>query len=115
MTAERIARLQASAAALGRLPASPLQAWTRVEAFAKATGPSLAAVLARLGIQGNDDGKLDPAAVQQRSSAAVAASSLEVRDLVLPAGLVGALALPAGLASPSVRELDHGTITSLAT
>ena len=115
MTPERVARLVSAAQALGGGAATPLQGWTRIEAFAKATGPSLAAVLARLGVQGHAGGKLDHAAIRERSSRALAASGLHVVDLSLPSGLAGAIAIPRDMPPAPVRVLDHGTIAALVT
>lgn len=120
MAAPRIDRLIASAEAMGSPSPSPLQAWTRIEAFAKAAGPSLAATLARLGIQGHGDGLggLAPTDIRGRTVTAVRQAGLVVFDLPLPHGLTGALARPSArhdqLARPIVRALDRPAIDQLA-
>jgi phosphopantetheinyl transferase len=77
-------------------PLSLLQAWTRIEAFAKARGPSLARVLTELGLIG-----VAPCHAADPASAAVAdISGLQVQDLSLPYGLIASIARPKGLPAP---------------
>ena len=68
-----------------------LQAWARLEAYAKAHGHGLARVLRDLGLRAAEGRKLEPARITAQARALVRASVLEVRDLSLPAGLYGAL------------------------
>lgn len=89
-----------------------LQAWTQLEAFAKARGSGMARLLGELGIMGRGSrrGALpDLAATSARDIAAAsqAASGLTVRRLELPQGLFGAAcAMPEAMAvAPVVRAL----------
>ena len=75
-----------------------LAAWTRIEAFAKATATSLAACLSALGTAGHTghaktQGELDAHAARMRIAAGVT-----VADLDLPGGLLGAVAVPVAAA-----------------
>ncbi len=75
-----------------------LAAWTRIEAFAKATATSLAACLSALGTAGHaghpkTHGELEARAARMRIGAGVA-----VADLGLPGGLLGAVAVPVAAA-----------------
>lgn len=67
-----------------------LQAWARLEAYAKAHGHGLARVLHDLGLRAAEGRKLEPARITAQARALVRASVLEVCDLSLPAGLYGA-------------------------
>jgi len=114
----RVELIIAAGEGLGSTPAEALQSWTRIEAFAKAAGPSLAAILSRLGIQGHGEGMLAADIVRTRSCSARAAAGIEVLDLQLPQGLVGAVARASIAAKtrppPDVRMLDFAEITRLA-
>jgi phosphopantetheinyl transferase len=91
-----IAAARSLAGSAGPEPLSLLQAWTRIEAFAKARGPSLARVLTELGLIGvAADSDINP-----RATAVVAESGLVVHDLSLPHGLIAAVARPKGLPVP---------------
>ena len=93
-------------------PLSLLQAWTRIEAFAKARGPSLARVLTELGLIGVGDRAAKP-----DCSKVIIDSGLYVSDLALPFNLTGAVAWPTGRPVPPLRlfqptsgalEIDDG-------
>jgi phosphopantetheinyl transferase len=79
-------------------PPSLLQAWTRIEAFAKARGPSLARVLTELGLIGVNAESCRLSGVPD----VIRDSGLQIQDLRLPDGLVGAVARPAGVQTPPV-------------
>ena len=118
MAPRRVELVIAAGEGLGAATAGALQSWTRIEAFAKAAGPSLAAILSRLGIQGHGEGILSADIVRTRSRSARAAAGIEVLDLQLPQGLMGAVAR-ASLAAddrrpPIVRTFDGAEITRLA-
>jgi phosphopantetheinyl transferase len=84
-----------------REPLTLLQAWTRIEAFAKARGPNLARVLTELGLIGvgvQSSRATDAATI-------VRESELCTRDLLLPHGLVGALSRPTGFPAPILTML----------
>ncbi len=100
MSAARQARVIAAARCLAASavsePLSLLQAWTRIEAFAKARGPSLARVLTELGLIG-------VAATSENASRARAVatgSGFLTHDLSLPHGLIAAVARPKGMPVP---------------
>lgn len=100
MSEERRERLRSAGARLAAVPPGPgdaglLQAFVRMEAFAKAEGSGLARLLGALGVLG-------------RGSAAAAPPDLAafaVSDLALGKGLVGAVALPRGVPAPAVSRL----------
>jgi phosphopantetheinyl transferase len=84
---------------------SLLQAWTRIEAFAKARGPSLARVLTELaliGAAGNSD-------VRSKAAAVARASGLLTRDLTLSHGLIASVSLPQEAPVPPLRLFATST------
>ena len=91
-----IAAAQRIAGTDGAEPLSLLQAWTRIEAFAKARGPSLARVLTELGLIGVTPKTDDSLA----TGAAPTNSGLQIHDLSLPHGLIASIALPIGRPVP---------------
>jgi phosphopantetheinyl transferase len=103
MSEVRQARVVAAARCLagnvGPEPLSLLQAWTRIEAFAKARGPSLARVLTELGLIG----VAADSAVNPRAAAVAVGSGLLTHDLSLPHGLIAAVARPKGLPVPPLK------------
>jgi phosphopantetheinyl transferase len=105
MSAARQARVIEVASELGASgsPPSPLQAWTRIEAFTKARGPSLARVLTELGLIGT----VAPGALE-RARHIVAASGYVAHDVGFPAGssAVAAVAVPTGRPIPPLVILS---------
>jgi len=85
-----------------------LQAWVRLEAFAKAQGCGIGSLLTQLGIVGGRD--IAPADLEKEVAAAQAeARANAVHDLDLGReGLFAAVALPPGQAVPEVRWLPVG-------
>jgi 4'-phosphopantetheinyl transferase len=69
-----------------------LQAWCRLEAYAKVTGRGLAHILAALGLRQGSGRQLEPSEIEAGARALVATGGVAVRDLKLPAGLYGAVA-----------------------
>lgn len=82
-----------------------LAAWTRIEAFAKARGTGMMLELRALGVRrhGAAVARLDPAQLTANAARQLADSGLCVTGLVLPAGLFGAIAAPAGRAAAAPR------------
>jgi hypothetical protein len=72
--------------------AAVLQAWCRLEAYAKATGQGLARILAELGLRQASGRQLAPAEIEAAARALAGAQGMAVRDLKLPSGLHGAVA-----------------------
>ncbi|MGH6817031.1 MAG: 4'-phosphopantetheinyl transferase family protein [Hyphomicrobiaceae bacterium] len=72
--------------------AGTLQAWTRLEAAAKGEGGGIGRLLTDLGLRGNCNRESGGDA-GQKARAWLAATGLDVVDLVLPEGMFGALAL----------------------
>jgi len=73
-----------------------LQAWTRLEAYAKAHGHGLARVLRDLGLRSVSGRQLARPHIEAAARRLAHASDLEVHDLKLPAGLYGAVAAARG-------------------
>jgi 4'-phosphopantetheinyl transferase len=103
VSARRRAEIVAAGAGLGaRAPelagadAAFLQAWSRLEAYAKARGHGLAAALLELGLRGTGGAQRTAtplASIETRARALARRAGLTVADLALPAGLYGAVAL----------------------
>jgi len=80
-----------------------LQAWTRLEAYAKAQGQAILRVLHDLGVRNPAHGvPLD--AIREAAQRAAAARRLRVLDLALPRGLLGAVAIDVGCPPPRLRR-----------
>jgi 4'-phosphopantetheinyl transferase len=100
----------AAAAGLGPTPLPPasdaafLQAWTRLEAFAKAQGSGLASTLAALGLRITGGHMPPPTALEAAARRLALGCRLEVRDVALGRSLYAAVALPAGLPAPRHRR-----------
>ncbi len=77
-----------------------MQAWSRLEAFAKARGSGLARLLADVGVRG---GSSTPARVEAAARRVVGEAGLKVRDLTLPPGLYGAVTVGEAASVPRVR------------
>jgi phosphopantetheinyl transferase len=113
----RRSQIAAAGAALARRhgdpPISPpedaelLRAWTRLEAWAKARGSGIGALLTDLGLLGVGSHDAAPEAAAERVRRLAAAEDMAVADLSLPGDLVGALvARPAALTErPPVARL----------
>jgi 4'-phosphopantetheinyl transferase len=81
-----------------------LQAWTRLEAFAKARGCGLARVLEDLRLRGPAASAWQPASLTAAAAAEAAQRALRVSDLAPGGHLVGAIALDTSVALPSLRR-----------
>jgi 4'-phosphopantetheinyl transferase len=84
-----------------------LQAWTRLEAFAKARGCGLARLLEDLRLRGPAARALPPASLEAAAAAEATRCDLRVSDLALGGGLFGAVALDAGQAPPFLRRFPN--------
>lgn len=80
-----------------------LKAWSRLEAFAKARGCGLARLLAEVGVRAPYDRMMTPARVEAAARRIVGEAGLKVRDLKLPHGLHGAVALRPSASVPRMR------------
>jgi len=69
-----------------------LQAWCRLEAYAKATGQGLAQVLAELGLRQASGRQLVTSEIEAAARGLARAGGMAIRDLKLPPGLYGAVA-----------------------
>jgi 4'-phosphopantetheinyl transferase len=69
-----------------------LQAWCRLEAYAKATGQGLAHILAELGLHQASGRQLVTGEIEAAARRLADAGGMAVRDLKLPPGLCGAVA-----------------------
>jgi 4'-phosphopantetheinyl transferase len=111
MAPRRLAEIVAVGEGLGDKPLSGLgaeraflQAWARLEAFAKARGSGLAQTLVDLGLRGRG-GQAQPLTLPQVRPAArrlADAAGLFVRDVRLLPGFQGAVAAPRGAHVPRV-------------
>lgn len=81
-----------------------LQAWVRLEAFAKAQGCGIGRLLTRLGIVGGRD-VASPVLVQRVAAARAEARAGAVHDLAIGPGLFAAVALAPAQVVPEVRWL----------
>jgi phosphopantetheinyl transferase len=84
-----------------------LQAWTRIEAFAKARGCGLGRVLEDLGLRGPVKRTQEPASLTAAAAAEAARRALRVSDLAPGGDLVGAIALDATAPRPSLRRFPE--------
>lgn len=109
--------LAAASAPAGAVPPplSPLQAWVRLEAFAKAADLTVAAALTRLGARGHARDPRANADISVQAAAAARSAGLGVCDLALPGSLVGALSFcrPLVEQEPEVQLLDAAAIAAL--
>lgn len=122
MARRRRAELRAAAAGLGAAPLpeagedrATIQAWVRLEAFAKARGRGLLGTLTDLGLRGTGRPPPPPAHLEAAARALAARSGLTVSDVPLPYGLQGAAAVGAGASLPAARVLpaDRGGLEAL--
>ncbi len=86
--------IAASALLRGRHPTAFLQAWTCLEAFAKARGTGIGALLTELGITAAGTKQLTDAEIRARAAATLASSPLEIRPLEVPATFYACVAAP---------------------
>jgi 4'-phosphopantetheinyl transferase len=93
-----------------------LQAWSRLEAFAKAKGRGLARLLEDVGVRGEGSHAVTPARVEAAARRMITEACLAVHDLELRPDLYGAVAAEPFAAIPPVRSfpLDHPGIERLA-
>ena len=119
MAPERIARLVAASKGLtdSAEEVSPTQAWTRIEAFAKAAMPSLAACLSALGTAGHRGHPQSLAELEARASAVRAGANVTVQDLALGECLSGAVAMSVAVNGQiaDVCAVDQALLDQLAT
>jgi 4'-phosphopantetheinyl transferase len=87
--------------------ARTLQAWTRLEALAKADGQGIGRTLARLGVWGRPSAAapLPPA----NAAPDTVRADLVVHDVAAGSGLHAAVALPRGIVPPALQHLPAGT------
>jgi 4'-phosphopantetheinyl transferase len=103
-------RIVSAAGALAERPLSAgdgafLQAWARLEAFAKMQGDGISRTLTKLGIRGRQRSPGEAAAIARRLRRAL---GFTVQDIELPSGLYGAVALPRGAPKlPGVMLFPH--------
>ena len=84
--------------------AAVLQAWCRLEAFAKAHGWGLDAVLGDLGLRELRGRELPPANIEAAARGLARTVGIRVGDVRLPPGLHGAIALGGAARLPRVRN-----------
>jgi 4'-phosphopantetheinyl transferase len=111
LTDKRRRAILASAAGLAVKPTHAadgdralVQAWCRIEAYAKATGRGLAAALVELGVW-HAPAAPAPSRLRSRARECARAASLAIHDVELDATLVGAIALAAGEMPAPVGQL----------
>jgi phosphopantetheinyl transferase len=82
--------------------AGSVAAWTVLEAFAKARGSGIGALLTELGITAAGARSSSPEEVAARAAGLVATTCFHVHRLQLPKGWHGAVAVPGGAAVPDL-------------
>jgi 4'-phosphopantetheinyl transferase len=92
-----------------------LQAWVRLEAYAKALGEGLGRVLDDLQLRAPGRGALSLADIEAGARRQAQRRALRVIDLVMPANLLGAVALEVALELPELRRFpaDLGGVRRL--
>ncbi len=112
MSARRLAEIVALGTGLGDKPLprldgerALLQAWARLEAFAKARGVGLAQTLTDAGLRGKGRAQVPPAQVEAAARRLLGEAGLAVHDVRLLPGLFGAVAAPRGAHPGRVRTL----------
>jgi 4'-phosphopantetheinyl transferase len=88
--------------------AGVLQAWCRLEAYAKAKGLGVARVLGELGLREARGRQLTPAAIEVAARRLASKSGLAVADVKLPPGLYGAVAHAGSGVAPRLRRFPTG-------
>jgi 4'-phosphopantetheinyl transferase len=115
VTLERRSRIEAAGAALNPQVPLPeadearfLQAWVRLESFAKADGGGIGRLLTRLGIIGGnltDGGRISDRIAEILDVARAATHDLTVEGCARGENLFAAVTLPSGQSAPPVRWL----------
>ena len=97
--------------------AAVLQAWCRLEAYAKARGQGIARVLTELGLREARGRQLALADIESAARRLVSAVGFAVRDVKLPPGLHGAVAYAGSGAAPRLRRFptERAAIARLLT
>lgn len=98
-----------------RSHAAVLQAWCRLEAYAKARGLGVSRVLTELGLRETRGRQLATADIAAAAGQLASRTGLAVHDVRLPAGLHGAVACGGSAAAPTVRRfpIDADAIARL--
>jgi 4'-phosphopantetheinyl transferase len=111
VSGRRREELLAAAVGVGSTPLSDpapdgvlLQAWARLEAYAKAQGQGLARLLQDLGLRAAAGRNLTPSSIEATARALAHAAGIEVRDVRLPPHLYGALAVGRGTSAVPLRR-----------
>lgn len=84
-----------------------LQAWSRLEAFAKAQGRGLARTFAELGLRGKAQPPTPLGDIEAAARRLARTGALEVSDVNLGSGLFGAIALSPSAPRPRLRRLPQ--------
>jgi 4'-phosphopantetheinyl transferase len=97
--------------------AAVLQAWCRLEAYAKARGLGISRVLTELGLRETRGRQLTIADIESATRQRASEAGFEVRDVRLPPGLHGAVAYAGSVAAPRLRHFptDRAAIARLLT
>lgn len=110
LAARRLAEISAVGAGLSDKPLPPLgaeraflQAWARLEAFAKARGRGLAQTLADVGVRGMGHRALSPPEIEGRTRQIARTERIGVYDVELSPALHGAVGAPHGTRPPRPR------------
>ena len=109
------AGLAPGSASDGTDEASTLQAWCRLEAYAKATGEGVGRILSELGLRRPPARRLAPPEIEAAARRLALAAGLAVGDVRLPPGLYGAVAYSGLRPVPRLRRFpaDKGAIARL--
>jgi 4'-phosphopantetheinyl transferase len=94
--------------------AALLQAWCRLEAFAKAQGRGLDAVLSDLGLRKRRGRELPPASIEAAARGLARAAGIRVGDVRLAPGVFGAIALDGMARLPRAERFPTGLPAILA-
>jgi len=124
MAARRLVEISAIGAGLSDKPLPALgtertflQAWARLEAFAKARGRGLAQTLADVGVRGRERRLLSPADLEVRARRVAHDAGITVHDVKLSPTLHGAVGAPHGVRPMRARTFptDHPGIVQILT
>jgi len=85
-----------------------LQAWSRLEAYAKAHGEGLDRVLAQLGLRAASGREMAISEIESAARRLARGAGVIVRDVALPRGLTGAVAIAGHGAPPRLSLLPAG-------